>query len=217
MQSLLNSGFNEEIPAPIEDAAYTWRATDDSLTPTLRPIDAGLATAGAMPALTEMSQIVEASTQQVIGFLAEEGCNATIVEEAEVRIMLEDGFANGRSAGQVARDIITWLVEDEERAEEAQEATNAGATDADTADDGAVASEVAAVADALDAAPTARTRANLRVAAQAVVRVRIDDAEADAHDNREEISAKPATAGMAWPWTRWQADGPFSSHPLIDR
>ncbi len=167
VRSLLNNGFVEEVPAPIEDTAYTWRTTDDGSTLMLRATDAGLAAIGATA--PTKPQTIETFTQAVIGFLAEEGCNATILEEAEVQIMLEDGFSNGRPAGRVAGDILTWLAEEEERAEEAAEAANPGDTDADTATDDAVAREAAAVADALDAAPTAPTRATLRTAAQAVL------------------------------------------------
>jgi hypothetical protein len=175
VRSLLNNGFVEEVPAPIEDTAYTWRTTDDGSALMLRATDAGLA-AGATPALTEMPQTIDTFTQQVLSFLAEEGCNATILEEAEVQTMLEDGFTNGRPAGRVAGDILTWLAEEEERAEEAAEAANPGATDADTATDDAVAREAAAVADALDAAPTAPTRALLRTEAQAVLDAWNDEA-----------------------------------------
>jgi hypothetical protein len=176
VRSLLNNGFVEEVPAPIEDAAYTWRTTDDGSTLMLRATDAGLAAIGATA--PTKPQTIEAFTQAVIGFLAEEGCNAAILEEAEVQTMVEDGFANGRPAGRVAGDILTWLAEEEERAEEAAEVANPGATDADTATatDDAVAREAAAVADALDAAPTAPTRATLRTAAQAVLDAWNDEA-----------------------------------------
>ncbi len=174
VRSLLNNGFVEEVPAPIEDAAYTWRTTDDCSTLMLRATDAGLAAIGATA--PTKPQTLEAFTQAVIGFLAEEGCNATILEEAEVRTMLEDGFSNGRPAGRVAGDILTWLAEEEERAEEAAEAANPGDTDADTATDDAVAREAAAVADALDAAPAPPTRANLRSTAQAVLDAWNDEA-----------------------------------------
>jgi len=176
VRSLLNNRFVEEVPAPIEDAAYTWHTTDDGSALVLRATDAGLAAAGATPALTEIPQTIDAFTRQVLGFLAEEGCNATILEEAEVQTMVEDGFANGRPAARVAGDILTWLAEEEERAEEAAEAANPGDTDADTATDDAVAREAAAVADALDAAPTAPTRATLRTAAQAVLDAWNDEA-----------------------------------------
>ncbi len=182
VRSLLNNGFVEEVPASIEDAAYTWRTTDDSSTLMLRATDAGLAAIGATA--PTKPQTIDAFTRQVLGFLAEEGCNATILEEAEVQTMLEDGFSNGRPAGRVAGDILTWLAEEEERAEEAAEAANPGDTDADTATDDAVAREAAAVADALDAASKAPTRANLRVAAQAVL-----DAWTDAANRETDIIA----------------------------
>ena len=169
VRSLLNNGLVEEIPAPIDDGAYAWRAGDDGTALMLRATDAGLVAAGVTPALAEIPQTIDAFTRQVLGFLAEEGCNATILEEAEVQTMVDDGFANGRPAGRVAGDIVTWLAEEEERAEEATEAANPGDTDADTATDDAVAREAAAVADALDAAPTAPARASLRMAAQAVL------------------------------------------------
>jgi len=174
VRSLLNNGFVEEVPAPIEDAAYTWRTTDDGSTLMLHATDAGLAAIGETA--PTKPQTIEAFTQAVIGFLAEEGCNATILEEAEVQTMLEDGFSNGRPAGRVAGDILTWLAEEDERAEEAAEAANPGDTDADTATDDAVAREAAAVADALDAAPKAPTRATLRTAAQAVLDAWNDEA-----------------------------------------
>ena len=176
VRSLLNNGLVEEVPAPIEDAAYTWRAGDDGMVLILRATDAGLAAVGVTPVAAEPQQTIEAFTQVVIGFLAEEGCNATILDEADAQIMVEDGFANGRPAGRVAGDILTWLAEEEERAEEAAEAANPGDTDADTATDDAVAREAAAVADALDAAPTAPTRATLRTAAQAVLDAWNDEA-----------------------------------------
>ena len=158
VRSLLNNGYVEETPAATEHTAYAWRTGDDGTVLMLRATDAGLAAAGVTPPSAEMPQTIEAFTQQVISFLAEEDCNATIVEEAEVKVMLEDGFANDRPAARVAHDIITWLGEEEERAEE--EAANAGATGAGVADQDAVAREAAAVADALDAAPTAPAKAN---------------------------------------------------------
>ena len=171
VRSLLNNGFVEEVPGPIEDAAYTWRTTDDGSTLMLRATDAGLAAIGETAPTKPLT--IEAFTQAVIGFLAEEGCNATILEEAEVRTMIASGHANGRPAARVAGDILAWLVETEEEAEaeaeEAAEAANPGAQTADTATDDAVAREAAAVADALDAAPTASTRATLRTAAQVVL------------------------------------------------
>jgi hypothetical protein len=175
VRSLLNNGLVEEVPAPIDDPAYDWREADGTKL-MLRATDQGLAAAGVTPALTEMPQTIDAFTRQVFGFLADEGCNSAILEEAEVQSMVEDGFANGRPAGRVAGDILTWLAEEEERAEEAAEAANPGATDADTATDDAVAREAAAVADALDAAPTAPTRATLRTAAQAVLDAWTDEA-----------------------------------------
>ena len=74
VRSLLNNSFAEEIPAPIEDAAYTWRTTDDGSTLMLHATDAGLAAAGVTPVAAEPPQTIEAFTQAVIGFLAEEGC-----------------------------------------------------------------------------------------------------------------------------------------------
>jgi hypothetical protein len=43
VRSLLNHGFVEEVPAPIEDAAYTWRTGDDATVLMLCATDAGLA------------------------------------------------------------------------------------------------------------------------------------------------------------------------------
>ncbi|MGE4043573.1 MAG: DUF3489 domain-containing protein [Acetobacteraceae bacterium] len=179
VRSLINNGFVEEIPAPIEDAAYTWRTNDGGETLMLRATDGGLTAAGATPALAETPQTIAAFTQEVIGFLAEEGCNATILEEAEARTMVNDGFANGRPAARVAGDILAWLAEEDERAEAEAEAANAGETGGDTADDEAVAREAAAVADALEAAPTAPARAALRQAAQAVLDAWADRANRD--------------------------------------
>ena len=62
VRSLLNNGFVEEVPAPIEDATYTWRTTDDGLALMLRATDAGLVAAGATPASTEIPQTNEAFT-----------------------------------------------------------------------------------------------------------------------------------------------------------
>jgi len=175
VRSLLNNGFAEEVPAPIEDAAYTWRNDDAGATLMLRATDAGLEAACASLTPAPFPPTIEAFTQEVLGFLAEEGCNETILEEAEVQTMLKDGFANGRLSGRVARDITDWLSElDEEEDEEAEAAeaeavATAGATGADTADAEAVAREAAAVADALDAAPVVPARATLRQAAQTVL------------------------------------------------
>ena len=80
VRSLLNNSLVEEVSAPNEDAAYAWRTTDDGSTLMLRATDAGLAAAGATPALAEMPQTIDAFTRQVFGFLADEGCNATILE-----------------------------------------------------------------------------------------------------------------------------------------
>ncbi len=176
VRSLLSNGFVEEVPALTEDAVYIWRTADDGSLSMLRATDAGLAAAGATLASATFPPTIEAFTQEVIGFLADEGCNATILEEAEVLIMLEDGFANGRPAGRVAGDILAWLVETEDEAEAAAEAANAGAQTADTATDDAVAREAAAVADALDATPTTPARATLRAAAQAVLDAWNDEA-----------------------------------------
>jgi len=175
VRSLLNNGFVEEVPAPIEDAAYTWRTTDEGTVVMLRATDAGLAAAGASLAPAPFPPTIEAFTQEVLRFLTEEGCNETILEEAEVQTMLEDGFANGRLSGRVARDITDWLAEldkeedEEAEAAEAEAVATAGVTGADTVAADAVAREAAAVADALDAAPRAPTRATLRQAAQAVL------------------------------------------------
>ncbi len=179
VRSLLNNGFAEEIPAPIEDAAFTWRTSDDAATLMLRATAAGLTTAGVTPALAETPQTIAAFMQEVIGFLAEEGCNATILEETEARTVVDDGFANGRPAARVAGDILAWLAEENERAEAETEAANTDATGADTADDEAVAREAAAVADALETAPMPPARATLREAAQAVLDAWADRANRD--------------------------------------
>ncbi len=168
VRSLLNNGLVEEVSAPIDDPVYIWRDADGAIL-MLHATDAGLAAIGATTAPADQSPTIEAFTQAVIGFLAEEGCNATILEEDEVRTMIADGHANGRPAARVAGDILAWLAETEEEAEEAAESANPGAQTADTADEDAVAREAAAVADALDAAPTAPERANLRAAAQVVL------------------------------------------------
>ncbi len=168
VRSLLSHGFVEEVPSPIDDAAYTWRDADGTKL-MLRATDTGFAAAGTTPALAEVPQTIEAFTHAVLGFLTEEGCNATILKEADVQIMLEDGFANDRPAGRVAGDILTWLAETEEKAEELAEVVGVGTTGADTPEDDPVAREAAAVADALDAAPVAPARATLRTAAQAVL------------------------------------------------
>jgi len=115
-------------------------------------------------------------SQGSIGFLAAEGCNAIILDEAEAQPTVADGFANARPGGRVAGDILAWLVETEEAAEPAADAANPGAQAADTGTDDSVAREAAAVADALDAAPTAPTRVNLRAAAQAILDAWHDEA-----------------------------------------
>ncbi len=173
VRSLLNNGFAEEIPAPTEDAAYRWRTADDGAELLLRVTDAGLAAAGVTPVAAEPPQTIDAFTQVVIGFLAEEACDATILDDAEAQTMVADGFANDRPAGRVAGDILAGLAETEE---EAEEGANPGAQTANTATDDAVGREAAAVADALDAAPTAPARATLRTAAQAVVDAWSDEA-----------------------------------------
>ncbi len=181
VRSLLNQGVAEEVQASIEDAAYAWRTREDGTVLVLRATDAGFAAAGLTPA--ETSPAVEAFTQQVIGFLAEEGCNATILDEAEVRIMLEDGFANSRPAGRVAGDILAWLADADDQAEDAADTNDPGATTADMTTNHAVACEAAAVADALDGTPAAPTKAGrsdaLRHAAAAVLE------EWDDRDNQQ--------------------------------
>ena len=67
VRSLLNNGLVEEVPAPIEDAAYTWRAGDDGMVLILRATDAGLAAVGVTPVAAEPQQTIEAFTQVVIG------------------------------------------------------------------------------------------------------------------------------------------------------
>ena len=177
VRSLLNNGLVEEVSAPIDDPVYIWRDGDGAIQ-MLHATDAGLAAIGATTAPSDQSPTIEAFTRVVIGFLAEEGCNATILEEDEAHTMIADGLANGRPAARVAGDILAWLAEteDEAEAEAAAEAANPGAPTADTATDDAVAREAAAVADALDAAPTVPTRANLRTAAQAVLDAWNDEA-----------------------------------------
>ncbi|MGE0417714.1 MAG: DUF3489 domain-containing protein [Acetobacteraceae bacterium] len=169
VRSLLNHGFAEEVPGPVNDTEYRWRTGDDGTVLMLRATDKGLAAIGDGTALTDEPATIEAFTRDVLSFLADEGCNATILEAAEARTMVEDGFANGRPAGRVAGDIIDWLAETEDEAGAAAEAANPGVPTADTATEDAVAREAAAVADALDAASTAPARANLRAAAQAVL------------------------------------------------
>ena len=173
VRSLLNNGFVEEVPAPIEDAEYHWRTDDDGVALMLRATDKGLEAIGAAAAPTAEPQTIETFAQAVVGFLAEESCNATILDEAEAKTIVADGFANGRPPAAVAGDILTWLAETEEQAEEAADAANAGAPGADTADEDTVAREAAAVADALDAAPP---RATLRAAAQGVLNAWADEA-----------------------------------------
>ena len=168
VRSLLNNGLVEEVAAPIDDPAYNWRDADGAPL-MLHATDQGLAAIGATTAPADQSPTTEAFTQVVISFLADEGCNATILEEDEARTMIEDGHANGRPASRVAGDILAWLAETEADAEESQEVANRGAQTADTATDAAVAREATAVADALDAAPTAPARATLRTAARAVL------------------------------------------------
>jgi len=170
VRSLLNNGFVEEIQAPIDDPAYTWRTTDDGTVLMLRATGSGFAAIGVSPTPCEVPSTIEAFTRQVLGFLAEEGCDATILEEADVQTMVEDGFANGRPAGRVAGDILTWLAE----AEEAADAGDTGDTVTDAATDDAVAREAAAAA--LDTALGARTGATLRQAAQAVLAAWADEA-----------------------------------------
>ena len=166
VRSLLNNGLVEEVSAPIDDLAYIWRETDGTDL-MLRATDQGLATiCETAPA---EAQSIEAFTEMVIGFLADEGCNATILEEDEARTMIADGHANGRPAARVAGDILAWLAETEVEAEEVAEANDCSALTADTVADDAVAREAAAVADALDATPTAPRRATLRQAAEAVL------------------------------------------------
>jgi hypothetical protein len=175
VRSLLNNGLVEEVAAPIDDPAYNWRDADGAML-MLRATDQGLAAIGATTAPADQFPAIEAFTQAVISFLADEGCNATILEEDEARTMIEDGHANGRPAARVAGDILAWLAETEADAEESQEVASSGAQTADTATDAAVAREAAAVADALDATPVAPARANLRAAAHAVLDAWNDEA-----------------------------------------
>ena len=127
VRAMLNQDAVEEIAAPVEDAAYTWRTGEDGMVLMLRATEAGLSAVGQTTQAAEASLTLEAFTQMVIGFLAEDGCNATITEEAEAMSMVEDAFANGRPAVRVAGDILTWLAETEEAAAEAAEATDTGA------------------------------------------------------------------------------------------
>ena len=175
VRSLLNNGLVEEVSAPIDDPVYIWRDADGAIL-MLHATDAGLAAIGETASAPAEAPSIEAFTRAVIGFLADEGCNATILEEDEARTMIADGHANGRPAVRVAGDILAWLAETEAEAEDAAEAANGGAPDSDTAADDAVAREATAVADALDTAPTAPTRATLRTAAQAVLDAWNDEA-----------------------------------------
>ena len=102
VRSLLNNGLVEEVPAPIEDTAYAWRTGDDGTALMLHATNQGLAAIGEAAQAPAEPQSIETFTQAVIGFLAEEGCNATITEEDEARTMIADGFANGRPAARVA-------------------------------------------------------------------------------------------------------------------
>jgi|GEM_PF-616949 len=165
----------EEVTALIDDSAYLWREADGA-TLMLRATDQGLAAIGETASAPAEAQSIEVFTQAVIEFLAEEGYNATILEEDEVRTMIASGHANGRPAAKVAGDILAWLAETEEEAEDAAEAANPGAQPADAATDDAVAREAAAVADALDTTPTAPARATMRAAAQAVLDAWNDEA-----------------------------------------
>lgn len=156
VRSMLSQDAVEEIAAPIEDAAYTWRTGEDGTVLMLRATEAGLAAIGQT---AEPSVTIETFAQTVIGFLAEDGCNATIMEEDDARTMVADGFSNGRPAARVAGDILAWLAETEEAAAEALGTANVGIPGTDLRDEGTAAGEVAAVADAPNAEPTRPTKA----------------------------------------------------------
>ena len=156
VRAMLSQDAVEEIAAPVEDAAYTWRTGEDGTVLMLRATEAGLAAIGQT---AEPSVTIETFAQTVIGFLAEEGCNETILEEDEARTMVADGFRNGRSAARVAGDILAWLAETEEAAAEAPGTANVGIPGTDLRDEGTAEGEVAAVADAPNAEPTRPTKA----------------------------------------------------------
>ena len=156
VRSMLNQDAVEEIAAPVEDAAYTWRTGEDGTVLMLRATEAGLAAIGQT---AEPSVTIGTFAQTVIGFLAEEGCNVIILEEDDARTMVADGFSNGRPAVRVAGDILTWLAETEEAAAEAAEATDTGAPGTHVRDEGTAAGEVGPVADVPNAAPKPPTRA----------------------------------------------------------
>ena len=50
VRSLLNNGLVEEVPAPIEDAAYAWHTDDDGAVSMLRATTAGMTAIGATDA-----------------------------------------------------------------------------------------------------------------------------------------------------------------------
>ncbi|HZS22096.1 MAG TPA: hypothetical protein VFA63_14075, partial [Pseudonocardiaceae bacterium] len=179
VRSLLNNAMIEEIELPAELAEFFWREGDDGMRLGLRATEQGLA---AIAHAVEVPQELEAFTQAVLGFLAEEGCNASILQDDDPRTMIADGHSNGRSAAQVAGDIVAWLEETEADAEEAEavpaqgsvsEAV-AGATGEDTAAADTTAIDAGSPGNALHAAGTPPVRVSLRQAAEAVLAVWAD-------------------------------------------
>ena len=183
VRAMLRQDAVEEIAAPIEDAAYTWRTGEDGTVLMLRATEAGLAAIGQTAQAAEAPLTLETFAQMVIGFLAEEGCNVIILEEDDARTMVADGFSNGRLAVRVAGDILTWLGETEEAAAEAAEATDTGAPGTDLRDEGTAAGEVGPVADVPNAAPKPPTRVGRH---HVLRRAAADVLEAwDASDNQQ--------------------------------
>lgn len=190
VRSLSNAGLVEEIDQPQDESGFFWREDDGGMRLALRATEKGLAAIGHATAATAAPQMPQTFTQAVVGFLAEEGCNATVLQEDEARMMVQDGHANGRSAAQVAGDILTWLAETEEAEAEGATGVETGLGDAAQPEDSSAITCKAPGADATGAdarpiadtpAPTTPTRATLRQAAEAVLAAWSDEGNRDAN------------------------------------
>jgi hypothetical protein len=170
VRSLLNNGLVEEVPAPVDEAAYIWREGDDGVALMLHATAAGMAAIGVAP--QEPTTDLDVFRKAVATIVHERGWQAEVMDEAEATIMVEDGFANSRDAALVAGDIIAWL--EEREAEQDEDAPTAiGAPESPAAAPVAVSAEPGQtgtpVAESRPARHAAPARASLRQAAQTLL------------------------------------------------
>lgn len=115
--------------------------------------------------------------REVAASLALEQLLEDVLEGADVRVMLEDGYKNGRAANLVASDIMEWLQQNDEPDDDDDvgqtEACDAAEDAAEDPADEALLADDALLVEATAPAPTGK---NLRAAAQAVVDAWFDEA-----------------------------------------